>query len=209
MIEYFGPGVQTLSCTGMATICNMGAETGATTSIFPYTDAMGAYIEATRREYMKPRIQERFHNLKADEGASYDRIIEINLSNLEPRINGPATPDKSTKTSEFRDFCEENEWPSELSAALIGSCTNSSYEDMGRVASLVKQALEVGLQPKVPLYISVGSEQSRQTLKKAGFIDMLQKSGVIMLANACGPCSGSWDRDTVSKVTALHLWLVQ
>lgn len=198
VIEYFGEGTKTLSCTGMATICNMGAETGATTSIFPYTDAMGDYLGATGRGYIRDRVQQRLHNLRADDGAEYDQLINLDLSKLEPKLNGPATPDLSTSVSQFREFATENDFPP-LSAGLIGSCTNSSYEDMTRVASLAKQALAVGIKPKIPFFISVGSEQTRRTLEKAGVIDLLKQSGGTILANACGPCSGSWAREDVEK----------
>ena len=177
----------------------MGAETGATTSIFPYTEAMGSYLAATGRSYIRDRVLHRLPNLRADDGAEYDELITIDLSMLEPRINGPFTPDLSTPVSQFGKFVDKNKWP-ELSAGLIGSCTNSSFEDMNRAASLAKQALDAGIKPKVPFFISVGSEQSRRTLEKAGIIDILIKSGGTVLANACGPCSGSWAREDVEKV---------
>jgi aconitate hydratase len=183
----------------MASISNMGAETGATTSVFPYTEAMGSYLAATGRGYIRDRVQSRLPNLRADENAEYDQLINIDLSKLEPRINGPFTPDLSTPVSQFGTFVDENSWP-ELSAGLIGSCTNSSFEDMNRVASLAKQALDVGIKPKIPFLVSVGSEQTRRTLEKAGIIDILKKSGGTVLANACGPCSGSWAREDVEKV---------
>ncbi|KAL6245180.1 Aconitate hydratase mitochondrial [Rhinocladiella similis] len=198
IIEYFGSGVHTLSCTGMATITNMGAETGATTSIFPYTDAMGAYLNATGRGYIRDRVQQRLPNLQADEGAEYDQLIKLDLSELEPRINGPFTPDLSTPVSKFGQFVTENNWP-QLTAGLIGSCTNSSFEDMNRVASLAKQALDAGIKPKIPFIVTVGSEQTRRTLEKAGIVDILKQSGGTILANACGPCSGSWTREDVKK----------
>ncbi|KEF54137.1 aconitate hydratase 1 [Exophiala aquamarina CBS 119918] len=198
VLEYFGPGVDTLSCTGLASISNMGAETGATTSIFPYTEAMGSYLAATGRGYIRDRVQSRLPNLRADDNAEYDQLINIDLSKLEPRINGPFTPDLSTPVSQFGAFVDENSWP-ELSAGLIGSCTNSSFEDMNRVASLAKQALDAGIKPRIPFLVSVGSEQTRRTLEKAGIIDILKKSGGTVLANACGPCSGSWAREDVDK----------
>jgi aconitate hydratase len=199
VLEYFGPGVDTLSCTGMASISNMGAESGATTSIFPYTHAMGSYLAATGRSYIRDRVQSRLHNLRADDNAEYDQRISIDLSKLEPRINGPFTPDLSTPVSQFGTFVNENQWP-ELSAGLIGSCTNSSFEDMSRAASLAKQALDAGIKPKIPFLVSVGSEQTRLTLEEAGVIDTLRNSGATLLANACGPCSGSWAREDVEKV---------
>ncbi|KAK5057876.1 hypothetical protein LTR84_011877 [Exophiala bonariae] len=201
VLEYFGPGVDTLSCTGMASISNMGAESGATTSIFPYTQAMGSYLAATGRSYIRDRVQSRLHNLRADDNAEYDQLITIDLSKLEPRINGPFTPDLSTPVSQFGKFVNENQWP-ELSAGLIGSCTNSSFEDMSRAASLAKQALDAGIKPKIPFLVSVGSEQTRLTLEEAGVIDTLRNSGATLLANACGPCSGSWAREDVEKGTS-------
>lgn len=188
-----------MSATGMATVCNMGAETGATTSIFPYTEAMGSYLKATGRNYIRKKLQQRLPHLQADPGAEYDQLIRIDLSKLEPRVNGPFTPDISTPVSQFRGSVRQKKWP-QLSAGLIGSCTNSSFEDMNRVASLAKQAFEAGIRPKIPFFVSIGSEQTRRTLAKAGIIDILVKSGATILANACGPCSGSWARDDLEKV---------
>lgn len=139
------------------------------------------------------------HELCADPGAEYDRVIEIDLSSLEPRINGPFSPDLSHPVSKFRDAAEQNSWPS-LTAGLIGSCTNSSFEDLSRAASLAKQALDAGLVPKMPLLLSPGSEQTRQTLEKAGIMDIFEKLNSKVLANACGPCCGSWDRTDMKKV---------
>ncbi|KAJ4169593.1 hypothetical protein NW754_005746 [Fusarium falciforme] len=154
IIEYFGPGATTISASGMASITNMGAETGATTSLFPYSDAMSAYLRATRRPELAEAVQVAKHELQADEGAEYDRIIEINLSTLEPHINGPFTPDLSTPISKFGQAARENQWPEKLTAGLIGSCTNSSFEDLSRAASLAQQALDAGLKPKMPLLLS-------------------------------------------------------
>lgn len=190
IIEYFGPGVETLSCTGMATICNMGAEVGATTSLFPYTASMTAYLNSTRRAPIAEAATEvnRSHSfLRADEGARYDEIITINLSELEPHINGPFTPDLSTPLSKFKDAVKENEWPAELSAGLIGSCTNSSYQDMLRAEHLVKQAEEAGLKPKVGFFVTPGSEQIRATLERDETLNVFEKAGGTVLANACGP----------------------
>ncbi|KAJ5319583.1 uncharacterized protein N7506_012287 [Penicillium brevicompactum] len=201
IIEYFGPGVQRLSATGMATVCNMGAETGATTSIFPYTPQMSLYLHANRRADMARAVESVSSELCADEGVKYDNVMEIDLSALEPRINGPFTPDFSTPVSEFKSAVESNEWPPELTAGLIGSCTNSSFEDMGRAASLAQQALDAGLKPQMPLLISPGSLQTRDTLKEAGILQVFEKLGATMLPNACGPCCGSWDRADVPKGT--------
>lgn len=200
IVEYFGPGAQTLSATGMATVCNMGAETGATTSIFPYAPQMADYLRANHRHEMADAVKSIAPELQADEGAEYDNVIELDLSTLEPRINGPFTPDFSTPVSRFGEAAAENQWPGELTAALIGSCTNSSFEDMGRAASLAQQALDAGLEPKMPLLVSPGSVQTRETLKDAGILPVFERLGATMLPNACGPCCGSWDRVDMPKV---------
>ncbi|KAL1624240.1 hypothetical protein SLS56_007942 [Neofusicoccum ribis] len=199
IIEYFGDGVHSLSATGMATICNMGAETGATTSIFPYTSSMAAYLDATDRSYLKSEADHWTQNLSADVGAEYDQVININLSELEPFINGPATPDLATPTSAFKKEVERNTWPKRVSAGLIGSCTNSSFEDMSRAAALAKQAIDAGLKPKAPLYLSPGSEQTRATLEDSGVLSIFEDAGATLLANACGPCCCSWDRQDMEK----------
>ncbi|CAG9988132.1 unnamed protein product [Clonostachys byssicola] len=168
IIEFFGPGTQSLSATGMCTITNMGAETGATTSIFPYSDAMKSYLKATHRHEIATAADFAADELKADEGAEYDQVIEIDLSTLEPHINGPFTPDLSTPISKFGDVSTQESWPSKLTAGFIGSCTNSSFQDMTRAADLAKQALTAGLKPKMPLFVSPGSEQTRETLRASG-----------------------------------------
>lgn len=214
IIEYSGPGVETLSCTGMATICNMGAEVGATTSIFPYTDASARYLAATSRESAAqaasllqkfPGVgssEDAYFKFKADEGAVYDEQITINLSELEPHINGPFTPDLATPLSRFKETVKEQEWPEKLSAGLIGSCTNSSYEDMTRVESMVKEAEKAGLKPAVEFYITPGSEQIRATLERDGTLESFTDAGGVLLSNACGPCIGQWKRqDGVEKGT--------
>ncbi|GAX84135.1 hypothetical protein CEUSTIGMA_g11558.t1 [Chlamydomonas eustigma] len=199
IVEYFGPGVETMSCTGMATICNMGAEIGATTSMFPYNKRMYDYLVSTERGGAA-RLAEAFQeNLKADPGATYDQTIEINLSELEPHVNGPFTPDLAHNLSAFAGDIKKSGWPSELKAALIGSCTNSSYEDMARAASIAKQALAAGIKAKVPFTISPGSEQIRATIERDGFIDIFQKIGGTVLSNSCGPCIGQWKRTDVAK----------
>lgn len=198
IVEYFGEGVSTLSCTGMATICNMGAEIGATTSTFPFQEvAHYNYLKATNRQPIADaalQVNKQFSLLKADHGCEYDKVIEIDLSTLEPSVNGPFTPDLSTKISEFGAACKANNWPEKISVGLIGSCTNSSYQDMSRAADLVRQASNAGLKPKIPFFITPGSEQIRATLEKDGIIDLFEKNGGIVLANACGPCIGQWDR---------------
>lgn len=201
IVEYFGEGVDSLSCTGMGTICNMGAEIGATTSMFPYNDRMGAYLKATGREGIANLADTYKETLKADENAVYDQLIEINLSELEPHINGPFTPDLAHPLSKFKDELVKNGWPTELSAGLIGSCTNSSYEDMTRSASIVKQALSHGLKSKSVFNITPGSEQVRATIARDGVLDTFTEAGGTVLANACGPCIGQWNRSDVPKGT--------
>lgn len=192
IIEYFGPGVDTLSCTGMATICNMGAEVGATTSLFPFSGGHIPYLSATYRESVanaastitsSPQQQ---NLLRADSGAEYDQVITINLSELEPHINGPFTPDFSTPLSKFKSTVEEKGWPTTFGAGLIGSCTNSSYQDMTRAEELVKQAKAAGLKPKADFFITPGSEQIRATLERDQTLDTFSSAGGVVLANACG-----------------------
>ena len=206
IIEYFGPGVETISCTGMATICNMGAEVGATTSIFPYTKSMREYLKSTHRSRVARHADgirdpnAVSHLLSADPGAEYDEVITIDLSTLEPHINGPFTPDLSTPLSQFKDAVKVNEWPESFGAGLIGSCTNSSYQDMTRAEHLVKQASAAGLKPKADFFITPGSEQIRATLAAGETLETFSSAGGTVLANACGPCIGQWKRtDGVSK----------
>ncbi|KAI1335377.1 aconitase family-domain-containing protein [Xylariaceae sp. FL0016] len=205
IIEYFGPGVETLSCTGMATVCNMGAEVGATTSIFPFSPAHVRYLEATHRHDVATEAKKfsEIVSLKADSGARYDEVIEIDLSKLEPHINGPFTPDLSTPLSQFKQTVQEQQWPEKLSAGLIGSCTNSSYEDMTRCEGMVREAMEAGLKPASDFYITPGSDQIRETLRRDGPLETFQKAGGTVLSNACGPCIGQWKRqDGVEKGTS-------
>ncbi|KAL7937030.1 aconitate hydratase [Trichoderma chlorosporum] len=215
IIEYFGPGVDTLSATGMATICNMGAEVGATTSIFPYTEASARYLQSTRRGQAVENIkalqsfpgsgtsEDARFQFKADEGADYDQLITINLSELEPHVNGPFTPDLATPLSKFKNVVKDQQWPEKLSAGLIGSCTNSSYEDMTRVESLLKEAADAGLKPAADFYITPGSEQIRATLERDGTLKTFEAAGGVVLSNACGPCIGQWQRqDGVTKGTS-------
>ncbi|KAI6989472.1 putative aconitate hydratase [Hortaea werneckii] len=207
IIEYTGPGVQSLSCTGMATICNMGAEMGATTSIFPFTpNSHVPYLQSTHRASIAEQAAAIAsspgpHNLLApDSGAEYDEEVVINLSELEPHINGPFTPDLSTPLSKFKDAIKSNEWPETFGAGLIGSCTNSSYADMTRCESLVKQASDAGLKPKADFFITPGSEQIRATVDRDGTMQTFEDAGGMVLANACGPCIGQWSRtDGVQK----------
>ncbi|RCH86762.1 Aconitate hydratase mitochondrial [Rhizopus azygosporus] len=199
IVEYFGPGVDTISCTGMGTICNMGAEIGATTSLFPFNRRMADYLRATNRAEIAKYAESFSENLKADKDAQYDELIEIDLDKLEPHLNGPFTPDLATPISKFKDVLKENEWPQELKVGLIGSCTNSSYEDMVRAASIAKQATDHGLKAKSKFTITPGSEQIRATIERDGIIDTLTDVGGVVLANACGPCIGQWDRKDVKK----------
>ncbi|KAK7064441.1 aconitase family-domain-containing protein [Favolaschia claudopus] len=197
ILEYFGPGVFDQSCTGLATVANMGAEVGATTSTFPYTPNMRAYLEATGRAPVARAADKAaaVNFLAADEGAEYDQVIEINLSELEPHINGPFTPDLATPLSKFGAFVKEQGWKDEFSAGLIGSCTNSSYQDMTSVADLARQAKSVGLTAKVPFLCTPGSEQIRATMERDNVTSTLEDIGAVVLANACGPCIGQWKRD--------------
>ncbi|KAG9050262.1 aconitate hydratase [Tulasnella sp. UAMH 9824] len=197
ILEYHGPGVHSQSCTGLATIANMGAELGATTSTFPYTEAMRNYLIATGRAPVARAADEAKKKgfLDRDEGAEWDDLVEIDLSTLEPTINGPFTPDLATPLSKFGSFIKEQGWKDELTAGLIGSCTNSSYEDMSRVTSLAKQAKAAGLKAKVPFLCTPGSEQIRATIERDGFTEVLQDVGAVVLANACGPCIGQWKRE--------------
>jgi len=194
IVEYYGEGVKSISCTGMGTICNMGAEIGATTSLFPFTASMKRYLEATNRADFAKLAEENQDLLNADEGCKYDKIIEINLSELEPHINGPFTPDLAHSLSEFKAAVQKNNWPEDLSVGLIGSCTNSSYEDMSRSAYILKQAKERGLKVKSKYTITPGSEQIRATIERDGILNLFEEAGGVVLANACGPCIGQWNR---------------
>ncbi|KAF5840054.1 mitochondrial aconitate hydratase [Dunaliella salina] len=199
IVEYHGPGTESLSATGMATICNMGAEIGATTSIFPFNKRMYEYLVATERPGAAKLAEAFKENLVPDEGCKYDQLIEINLSELEPHINGPFTPDLATPLSKFADTAREKGWPTNLKASLIGSCTNSSYEDMTRSASIARQALNAGIKAKVPFTISPGSEQVRATIERDGLLEVFDKVGGTVLSNSCGPCIGQWKRTDVAK----------
>ncbi|KAF5844060.1 hypothetical protein GGP41_002232 [Bipolaris sorokiniana] len=199
IVEYHGPGTESLSCTGMATICNMGAEIGATTSVFPFNDRMYDYLAATKRSQIGDFARDYAKELREDEGAEYDQLIEINLSELEPHINGPFTPDLATPISKFKEAVEANKWPEELKVGLIGSCTNSSYEDMTRAASIAEDAMSHGLKAKSLFTVTPGSEQIRATIERDGQLKTFEEFGGMVLANACGPCIGQWDRKDVKK----------
>ncbi|CAL7933090.1 unnamed protein product [Xylocopa violacea] len=200
IVEYFGPGVDSISCTGMATICNMGAEIGATTSIFPYNSRMQDYLQATgRADIATAANQHKDTLLTADHNAKYDKVIELDLSTLEPHVNGPFTPDLAHPISKLGEAAKKNGWPNEIKVGLIGSCTNSSYEDMGRCANIAKQALDNGLKAKSAFNVTPGSEQIRATIERDGIAKILRDFGGTVLANACGPCIGQWDRRDIKK----------
>ncbi|MFH1541674.1 MAG: aconitase family protein, partial [bacterium] len=201
IVEYFGEGTKSLSCTGKSTITNMGAELGATTSIFPYDESMDRYIRGTDRPEIADAARKHQHLLVSDDGAKYDQIIEIDLSKLEPHIVGPHSPDRARTVSELAADVEKNGWSKKVSAALIGSCTNSSYEDICRVADLSEQAAAKGIKMKIPLFVSPGSEQIYETIKRDGQLKSLEKIGAIVLTNSCGPCIGQWLREDTKKGT--------
>ncbi|XBW36144.1 hypothetical protein QEN19_001722 [Hanseniaspora menglaensis] len=200
IVEYFGEGVETFSATGMATICNMGAEIGATTSVFPFNKSMSEYLAATGRSEISD-FAKLYQNdfLKADEGCEYDELYEINLSELEPYVNGPFTPDLATPISKLKKVAIEKDWPLEVKVGLIGSCTNSSYEDMTRSAEIIKDAASHGLKAKAIFTVTPGSEQIRATIARDGQLQTFKEFGGTVLANACGPCIGQWDRKDIKK----------
>lgn len=205
IIEYFGEGTATLSATGKATICNMGAEVGATTSIFPYDNKTSEYLIATNRKDVALIADTISDYLQADPEILlnpekyYDQIIEINLSELEPQINGPFTPDAAHPISEFAKVVKEKGYPQKMEVGLIGSCTNSSYEDMARASAIIKDAQEKGLTVKAQFIINPGSEQVRSTTEKEGILPIFEQAGAVIMANACGPCIGQWKRDEETK----------
>ncbi len=203
IIEYFGEGARSISCTGKATICNMGAEVGATTSVFGYDERMSEYLRATGREDVAKLADEAVDMLTPDKEvvedphSYYDRVIEINLSELLPYVNGPYSPDRAWKIDELADAVKTHDYPDTIKVALIGSCTNSSYEDIERAASIARQALKAGIKAKCPLTITPGSEQIRATIARDGQLELLEAIGGLVLANACGPCIGQWKRTDV------------
>jgi aconitate hydratase len=200
IVEYFGPGAESISCTGKATICNMGAEIGATTSLFGYDAAMSRYLKATGRETIADAATAVAHHLRgdaevlADPSTYFDQVIEIDLSTLRPHINGPHTPDLAREVSALGDEAREQGWPLQISSALVGSCTNSSYEDITRAASILRFAADHGLKVQTPLMITPGSEQVRATIERDGLLGVFEAAGATVLANACGPCIGQWAR---------------
>src|SRR5256885_7167782 len=205
VIEYFGPGAKSISCTGKATITNMGAEIGATCSIFPYDERMETYLRVTNREKIADLANQNMYLLTPDPEVEqnpekyFDQIIEIDLSQLEPNIVGPHTPDLTRPVSQLADDVKKNNYLDSISVALIGSCTNSSYEDMSRAASIAEQAKLKGIKAKIPLLVTPGSEQIRATIERDGQMESLKAIGATVLANACGPCIGQWSRPELNK----------
>ena len=213
IVEYFGPGADKMSCTGKGTICNMGAEIGATTSLFGYDEHMAKYLRATGRQEVADLADTMKDNLCADDEVHanpdeyYDQLVEIDLSTLEPHLNGPFTPDRATPVSKMEKEAEKEGWPTKIEVGLIGSCTNSSYEDISRAASIAKQAVDKGLKTKARFTITPGSEQVRYTIERDGFIQIFEQLGADVFANACGPCIGQWARagsEKEEKNTIVH-----
>ncbi|MDQ1432794.1 MAG: aconitate hydratase [Actinomycetota bacterium] len=205
IVEYFGPGAESISATGKATICNMGAEIGATCSIFPYDARSAAYLRATGRDALADLADTHAEHLRVDPEVMedperfFDRVIDIDLDELEPHLVGPHTPDLDRPISEVGRAAREEDYPVDISYALVGSCTNSSYEDIGRAANVARQAKAAGLKVKTPLLITPGSEQVRATIARDGLLADLEAIGATVLANACGPCIGQWQRDDIQK----------
>jgi aconitate hydratase len=205
VVEYFGEGAKAMSCTGKGTICNMGAEIGATTSTFGYDDSMSRYLRSTNRADVADAADKVASYLTGDAAVYenpekyFDQVIEINLSELEPHLNGPFTPDLSTPISKMKEEALKNDWPLKIEVALIGSCTNSSYEDIARSASIAKQVFDKNLKLKSEFTITPGSEVVRSTIERDGFIETFDKIGATVFANACGPCIGMWDREGAEK----------
>lgn len=202
IIEYFGEGAETISCTGKATICNMGAEVGATCSVFPYDERMATYLRATGREDVATMADANVTHLMADTEVMscpesyYDRIIEIDLSAIEPHVNGPFTPDAAFPVSEMANRVKEQDYPDKVEVVLIGSCTNSSYEDLMRAANVAQSALARGMKPKTEIIINPGSELIRATAERDGILQIFEECGAVIMTNACGPCIGQWKRVT-------------
>jgi aconitate hydratase len=205
IVEFFGPGAKTISATGKGTICNMGAEHGATTSVFPFDERMKAYLEATGRADVAALAEKNADLLRADAEVEanpekfYDKVIEIDLSSLEPWVVGPHSPDLARPISALADDARKNKYPADIRYALIGSCTNSSYEDISRAAHLAQQAKKAGLKTKIPLMVTPGSNQIKETIERDGQVALFESVGGVMLANACGPCIGQWKRDDIKK----------
>ena len=207
IIEYFGPGTRSISCTGKATITNMGAELGATCSVFPYDERMAVYLKGTKRGKLAELADKYAENLRCDAEVEtdpakyYDEVYEIDLSTLEPHIVGPHTPDLARPVSKFKAEVKEKNYPDHISATLVGSCTNSSYEDISRAADIVKAAAADGLKAKTQLLVSPGSDQIYETIARDGLLKTLTDFGATVLANACGPCIGQWKREDIKEGT--------
>lgn len=205
IVEYFGPGATSMSCTGKGTICNMGAEIGATTSTFGYDESMDRYLRATGRADVAELANGIKEHLTGDDEVYanpenyFDQVIEIDLSTLEPHLNGPFSPDIATPISKMAEAAKKNDWPTKIEVGLIGSCTNSSYEDISRAASIAKQAVDANLKTKSKFTITPGSEQVRFTVERDGYIDIFEDLGASVFANACGPCIGQWAREGADK----------
>ena len=205
IVEYFGEGATAMSCTGKGTICNMGAEIGATTSTFGYDESMDRYLRSTERGDIADEANKIAKYLTGDDEVYanpelyFDQVIEINLTELEPHLNGPFTPDLATPISKMKEEAIKNNWPLNIQVGLIGSCTNSSYEDISRAASLAEQVIAKNLKIKSKFTITPGSELVRYTIERDGFIDTFNKIGATVFANACGPCIGMWDREGAEK----------
>jgi aconitate hydratase len=205
IVEFFGPGTESISATGKGTICNMGAELGATTSVFPFDDRMATYLRATERADVAALAEQYREHLvpdpevQAEPARFYDHVVEIDLSELEPHIVGPHSPDRDRAVSKLAAEVKQNGWPAEIKAALIGSCTNSSYEDMRRAAHIAMQGIKAGLKAKTPFLVTPGSERVYQTIKRDGIMTTFEQMGGTVLANACGPCIGQWKRSDVKR----------
>ncbi len=205
IIEYFGDGAKTISCTGKATICNMGAEVGATCSVFPFDAKMVAYLKATGRSAVATMAVMNEEHLRADDEVLadptryYDRVIEIDLSSLEPYVNGPFTPDAACPLSEMPARVAEKGFPKKVEVSLIGSCTNSSYQDLAAAAAVARSAMDAGLKPQARIIVNPGSERIKQTAEQDGLLATLREAGAVIMANACGPCIGQWKRDVAAK----------
>ena len=201
VIEFFGPGTKTLSATAMATVCNMSAEIGSTSCIFPWAEAMARYLEATDRGLIAHAARNNQNLITADEGSEryYDEVLEIDLDMLEPHINGPFTPDLAHTLPQFAEDVQKSCWPPDLSQAMVGSCTNSSYEDLKKVVNMVREAGRAGLRPKVPFLITAGSAKIQATLEAEGILGELERAGATILSSSCGPCVGQWNREGASR----------
>ncbi|KAK4890938.1 hypothetical protein LTR27_010386 [Elasticomyces elasticus] len=201
IIEFHGPGVQTLNATAMATVCNMSAEVGSTSCIFPFTEATARYLAATDRNFIADAARQNSNLVIANEGSEqhYDDVIHIDLDTLEPHINGPFTPDLSHPLSRFSADISQSSWPQQISQAMVGSCTNSSYEDLKKVVNLVREAEAVGLKPKVPMLITAGGEKIQATVAREGILRELEAAGATVLSTSCGPCVGQWNRAGADK----------